>query len=138
MDPLDFLNVADGLCNSDAESDRRTSVGRSYFALFNCLRTKLEGIATLPANDEAHKAVAYYLRRANNRELASIGQSLTDLRVSRNGADYELESVVDRADSQLALARARRAVSKLQALGDGRLANCVRAVPSFQSDRETR
>ena len=52
MDPLDFLNVADSLRNSGQESERRTSVGRSYFALFNHLRLKLEPIKQMPTTDE--------------------------------------------------------------------------------------
>lgn len=138
MEPLDFLNVADRLCDSDAESDRRTSVGRSYFALFNYIRTKLEGIARLPTDEEAHRAVVYYLQQANSRELGSIGQSLRDLRVSRNVADYELGSVVSRDVSRIALGKARRAVRKLRSLGDARLASSVLAVPSFRSGRDAR
>ncbi len=132
MDPLDFLKVASSLCDSDDESERRTSIGRSYFALFNYLRLSLEPVRNVPTSDEAHRAVAYYLGNANNRDLASVEQSLRDLRVSRNAADYKLDKNVDHAASRTALTRAQRAVEKFGRLGN-RAVSAVRAVPTFRS-----
>ena len=139
MDPLEFLSVADNLCESREESERRTSVGRSYFALFNHLRIKLDGITRIPTTPEAHQAVVYYLTRANNRNLSSVGQSLRDLRSSRNVADYELEdTVVDQYYSRVALTRAKNAVNRLGTVDDNALRNAVRAVPAFQGRRNHR
>ena len=138
MDPLDFLNVAADLCESGEEAEHRTSVGRSYFALFNHLRIKLDTITQVPKTNEAHQAVVHYLTGANNRNLSSVGQSLRDLRSSRNAADYQLEDPVAQADSRVALARAKNAVDKLRTVGDNALRNAVQAVPSFRSRRNHR
>ena len=135
MDPLEFLTVAGNLCESGEESERRTSVGRSYFALFNHLRVKLDGITQIPATDEAHQAVVHYLTRANNPNLSSVGQSLRDLRSSRNVADYELEDTVDQNRRRVALVRARNAVNRIETVDDNALRNAVRAVPAFQGRR---
>ena len=138
MDPLDFLNVAANLCETGEEAERRTSVGRSYFALFNHLRIKLDAITQIPATAEAHQAVVHYLTQANNRDLSSVGQSLRDLRSSRNVADYQLKDSVAQADSRVALVRARNAVDKLRTVGDNALRNAVQAVPAFRSRRNHR
>ena len=135
MDPLDFLNVAASLCESGEEAERRTSVGRSYFALFNHLRIKLAAITQIPTTDEAHQAVVHYLTHANNRNLSSVGQSLRDLRSSRNVADYKLDGTVDQADSRVALVKAKSAFGKLSTVGDNALRSAVQAVPAFRSRR---
>src|SRR5574341_332593 len=41
MDPADFLAVADRLRSSPSEAERRTSVGRAYYALYNLLVMRL-------------------------------------------------------------------------------------------------
>ena len=138
MDPLEFLNVAGNLCESREESERRTSVGRSYFALFNHLRIKLDAIKQIPTTDEAHQAVVHYLTRTNNPKLSSVGQSLKNLRSSRNVADYRLEDTVDQDYSRVALARARNAVNGLRTVNDNALRSAVQAVPAFQGRRNHR
>ena len=135
MDPLEFLTVADNLCESREESERRTSVGRSYFALFNHLRIKLDAITQIPRTDEAHQAVVHYLTRSNNPDLDSVGQSLRNLRRSRNVADYQLDDTVNPDSSRVALARARNAVNRLRTVDDNALRNAVRAVPAFPGRR---
>ena len=133
MDPLDFLAVANRLYSSSEEAERRTSVGRSHFALFNHVRRKIEPLRPLPTSDEAHRAVVHYLQHANHRDLSSVGQTLTNLRVRRNGADYQLDDVVTDKDSGMALSVARKAVAKLNGVGNAALANAVRAVPQFRT-----
>ena len=135
MDPLDFLAVANKLYSSSEEAERRTSVGRSYFALFNHVRRKIEPLRPVPTSDEAHRAVVYCLQHANDRDLSSIGQTLTNLRASRNGADYQLDDVVTDRDSGMAISIARKAVAKLDGVGNAALANAVRAVPQIQARR---
>ena len=134
MDPLDFLKVACNLHESDHESDRRTSIGRSYFALFNYLRRKVESVKNVPASDEAHQAVVHYLEGANDRDLQSVGQSLRNLRASRNKADYHLDESVGHDASRVALARAKRAVKKFDSLGN-RATSVLQSVPTFLSKR---
>lgn len=133
MDPLEFLTVARSLSGSDQESERRTSVGRSYYAVFNHLRLKLEPIKPLPATHEAHQAVVQYLLNANNVELRSVGQSLNDLRTSRNVADYDMGAAVEKDQSRLELARADKAVAKFTGVNEVILRAAILAQPTYRS-----
>ena len=132
MDPLDFLAVANSLRDSDQESERRTSVGRSYFALFNHLRAKLSDIRSIPGHADAHRAVAHYLTSANHQNLRRVGQSLRNLRSSRNIADYDLENAVGINASRAAATQAQSAVNRIDGVNDQTLRNAVQAVPRFQ------
>lgn len=132
MDALDFLDVANRLRDSEQESDRRTSVGRSYFALYNHVRTKLSNFLQIPDREDAHRAVAYYLTGTNHPNIRQVGQSLRDLRRSRNTADYNLETAVEIDQSRTAARRARRAVDRIDGVNDQTLRNAVIAVPRFQ------
>ncbi len=90
MEGRDFLEVAKNLKNSDKEAERRTSVSRSYYAIFNHVRSflGLKGIRVKGTAD-AHKLMYYYLNNAGTTyaELASV---LDSLRGKRNDADYDL------------------------------------------------
>lgn len=133
MDPLLFLDVAMALSGSDREADRRTSIGRSYYALFNHVRGKVQPLRFLPGNDEDHKALSFYLIKANNRDLQSVGQFLKDLRVSRNQSDYEMNLTVEKSQSELARAQAQMAIDKLNGVGEAMTKTFIQAVPNFVS-----
>lgn len=135
MDALDFLDVANRLQDSDRESDRRTSVGRSYFALFNYARARVSNIRPIPDHVDAHLAVAHYLTRANDRNLQRVGHALGNLRISRNSADYELGAVVGINQSRAAALRAQRAVDRIDGVSEQTLRTAVAAVPRFQAPR---
>ena len=100
MNPLDFLIVARRLSSSAKESDARTSIGRTYYALFNHLKIKIEPIKEVPVSSEAHQALVRYLLKSNNKTLSSVGQCLNDLRKNRNDADYKMALVLDKTKSE--------------------------------------
>ena len=138
MDPLDFLAVARNLSESAQESGRRTSVGRSYYGVFNHLRLKLKPIKRLPGTEEDHQAVVQYLMAANNADLSSVGQSLKDLRTSRNVADYDMKAAVDHDQSRLALVRADKAIEKFHGVNDANLRAAIGALATFRGRRESK
>jgi hypothetical protein len=76
MDPLEFLEVARGFSSSTLERERRTAIGRSYYAIFNHLRQRLESLKPLPASVDVHALVMKYLSNAPNNDLKSVGQTL--------------------------------------------------------------
>jgi hypothetical protein len=141
MDPRAFLDVANQLQTSASEAGRRTSIGRSYYALYNILRVSLEsqGIPFQNSGDD-HGRLVYYLTRCNNRAVARVGQALRDLRLQRNNADYEMSSAIDANQSQLAYQQAKRAVDRFDALNSADMAVIlprIKALPSF-SPRSSR
>ena len=132
MDPLNFLGVARTLSETDHESNHRTSVGRSYFAVFNHFRLRLDSLKPLPKTQEDHILVVRYLTKAPNSELQSVGQTLSDLRKSRNEADYDMDVVVGQDQSRLALAKADRAIEKFQRVTEDTLKAAMKALPIFR------
>jgi len=137
MDPLDFLRVARNLSGLGQEAEWRTSVGRSYYALFNNLRLKLEPIKPFPGDEEDHQRVVYYLMKANNRDLQSVGQWLKDLRNSRNDADYRMNVVVGQDQSRLAITRADKAIAKFTGVNAATLRVVIGAIATYRSRRES-
>ncbi len=135
MNPLDFLIVARRLSSSAKESDARTSIGRTYYALFNHLKIKIEPIKEVPVSSEAHQALVRYLLKSNNKTLSSVGQCLNDLRKNRNDADYKMALVLDKTKSELAVERADRALAQFATISDPILTACLKAQPTYQSRR---
>lgn len=133
MQGSDFLNVAQDLCGSQREEDLRTSVGRSYYALFNDVRERVRPLKFLPGHDEDHRALVEYLTKCSNRDLFAVGQHLKDLRHSRNIADYEMADVVNGAQAQTALRKARDGVQKFGAVNDPQLRADLAALASFKA-----
>ena len=132
MDPLEFLGVARTLSGTDQESNHRTSLGRSYFAVFNHLRLRLDPLKPLPKTPEDHSLVVRYLTNAPNPELNSVGQTLSDLRKGRNEADYDMDVVVGQDQSRLALAKADKAIEKSQRVTEDSLKAAMRALPNYR------
>jgi hypothetical protein len=131
----DFLRVARDLFASSREEDRRTSIGRSYYALFNDVRERVKGVKQLPGRDEDHQALVEYLTGCNNKALYSVGQHLKDLRKSRNVADYEMAATVDGNQSGSALHKAESGVQTFSAVAEVQLKASLAARPVFKSRR---
>ena len=132
MDPLEFLEVAKAFSDSVQERQTRTSIGRAYYAVFNHLRQRLEPLKPLPLNAEAHALVVRYLSDAPNQNLKSLGQTLNDLRNSRNTADYNMNVTVDAQQSKLALQRAERAIQRSQSVSAATLKAAIDALPAYR------
>jgi hypothetical protein len=132
MDPLEFLEVATRYSQSKRECETRTSVGRSYYAVFNHLRLRLGEIKPLPTTADAHAYVVRYLSGAPNPDLRSIAQTLKDLRESRNKADYDLSTSVGDDLSRAALLRANRAIQKSQGVSPATLKAAIGAMATIR------
>ena len=126
--------MAKDLSGSGQEAEWRTSIGRSYFAVFNHLRNRLKPLKPLPTTDDIHGLVVKYLTSANNRELHSVGQVLKDLRTSRNEADYDLAAAIAQDQSRLAASKAERAIEKFEAVPNATFAAAIRAQPTYRKD----
>jgi uncharacterized protein (UPF0332 family) len=132
VDPIEFLHVADRLKGSAIEGDRRTSISRSYYSLFNVLKQSLSELNKFLDDDQDHAALKYYLVSSKQRELSDIGQTLHNLRVSRNDADYKMQAEFTVSDSETVYARAKSAIAKFQAVPRHTLTGFVKAVPGYK------
>lgn len=91
MTGRDFLGLAKDLLNSDYESALRTSVSRSYYAIFHHVKTIFVSSRIRLKNEaQDHGTMAHYLESSDLPEVRYIGQKLKDLRAERNDADYDL------------------------------------------------
>lgn len=80
MDPAAFLDIAQQWQASDSEAERRTSIGRSYYTLFNILRQSLSSRGVpFRSSGADHGHLVDYLTRCRNQEAARIGGILKDL-----------------------------------------------------------
>jgi hypothetical protein len=94
MQSSEFLRIADELSKRPGdEAAIRTSVGRSYFALYNCVKQFIvEQGFRLPNRTEAHEYVYRFLNNCEVEEMVDIAGDLHDLRSDRNEADYDLDA----------------------------------------------
>ena len=94
MEGKDFLEVACKLSKSTSEADRRTSVSRAYYALFNHVKHILESLlgSALPSDATAHEKIYRYLHNSKLDKAEDIAQDLSSLRTIRNDADYDMKA----------------------------------------------
>jgi len=125
MDPKAFIDIAQSLIDVSAPSEAaiRTSIGRSYFGLFNLLGDFMKKNSFyLPNAAEAHKIIAHDLRGCGVDAARSIASYLEDLRTDRNKADYQLElsCYTDKRPADFSLLRARKAYEDFKKLTDSK------------------
>ena len=120
MDPWHFLIVAEQLRDSDLEAGRRSSISRSYYAIYNEIATSLgERHLTVPERD-AHEKLCRYLAGTGHEALVAMAQELRGLRDDRIEADYRMTADPARfstSRAELALSRARRIRQQFVSVG---------------------
>lgn len=129
MDPRDFFPIAERMCSSAIEAERRTSIGRAYYGLFNVLLSALSdrGVIFRETPDD-HQTLISYLLKGGNREAASVGAVLKDLRQERNSADYRLKEVCRTKSAQFIYQKATRALRQFESLSAGDMAVLVQTI----------
>lgn len=92
MDPKEFLRLAEELSKrTDDEAAKRTSVGRSYFALHHLTAGFMVDSGLIFSKDKSkHHKVIRNLKNCGIADIEEVGSSLSDLCDERNTADYEL------------------------------------------------
>lgn len=96
MNGIDFLNFAKTLHNSADEAARRSSVSRSYYAIYHQMKEILTSIGIHVGREPSeHQRLARYLKEGGKTagvtgDAGRYGQILEDLREARNEADYDL------------------------------------------------
>lgn len=139
INPADFLTLANQLQASTFEAERRTCIGRSYYALYNLLIMPLsdKGVP-FKNNADDHGRLVYYLTKCGDRIANNMAMALKQLRNSRNDADYRLKLTIDVSQSQMAYRRAESSVNDFNSLLAGqvqRIADSMRYLPPFRKRR---
>lgn len=133
MDPLDFIPVADQHVGSTNEAERRTAVGRYYYAVFNRARILAEDAGRrVPKGADAHGCVRFYFDGAAKGvpDLKAFATQLGSMRVDRNTADYDMATPVDPKLAELAELRAKALIAVLNKVPAGRLRSALESVPT--------
>jgi len=129
FNPTDFLAIANRFHASASELERRIAVGRSYYAVYNLWIGALskEGVH-FEKNADDHRTLVYYLTGSKVREAERAGESLKNLRISRNDADYAMEKHIDVNSSKFSFERAKITVTQFQALDSTRIKKLAEAI----------
>lgn len=91
MDPKEFLDLSAELKKENKEAHLRTSVSRSYYALFNQLVLFLENNGhPMEKNASDHTKARQYLGNCGVEDVEAVARDLDNLRTERNHADYDL------------------------------------------------
>lgn len=132
MDPAAFLNIAEQFQGSDSEAERRTSIGRSYYALYNILFGSLvsQGVHFTHRGGD-HGLLVYYLTQCGHPQAADIGATLRDLRNYRNNADYSMNVMIDTRQSRLVYGKVRSAVNTFRELQQSDMVMVVQRIKAL-------
>lgn len=92
MEPEEFLKTASLLVNSQSESDLRTSVSRSYYAVILFYRNYIASKLNIdPSRIEAvHRFVPECFNGSKLPEAKVIGEKIKTCKSDRTTADYKL------------------------------------------------
>jgi hypothetical protein len=100
MDANDFFELASRLAIRPSESERRTAVGRAYYAAFHVAHDLVDAQfgVVVPIN-QAHNKLAFCLQNVTSSEkLSDAGRFLLSLRDARVIADYRLNDLLPSND----------------------------------------
>jgi hypothetical protein len=132
MDPREFLPIAERYMVSNSQAERRTSVGRSYYALFHVLLGALSARGVIFRQvPEDHYTLISYLARSGNKTAASVSSVLRDLRQERNRADYSLSDPFDLRISEFVYKKAIKALESFDSIPMAELATIVNKIQAM-------
>jgi len=132
MDARDFLAIAERYRGSHIEAECRTSVGRSYYALFNVLLGVLSGKGVIFRGiPEDHYTLISCLTKAGNRAAGLAGSALKDLRVERNRADYDMKAAMNAKTSEFVYQKATKAMEEFQSIAPSDLQSIVEKIQAM-------
>ena len=92
MTQKDLLIFAKHYSNHDNETERRAAVSRAYFGLFHLVKAVVVSAGITVTKDPVeHNRLARYLRNSGIFDAKFVSSKLSDLRLARNAADYDLD-----------------------------------------------
>lgn len=127
MNPREYLDLADFLIGrSESASDEarfRTSISRSYYAIYSATIELIEGIGfKLRRDPGGHQKAIHFLANSGVPEAQELGRILDTLRDERNAADYDMSvRGIDRRAAVRAVVQGRRGLELIVAFDRQRL-----------------
>jgi len=117
LNPEEFFKTAEKLKDSDKESDLRTSMGRSYYAIFLHFREYLLKLGIVSKQKKGmHFFVQACLSNSRVKEAQSLSTELHELEQKRTKADYNLNAKITPKEAADTLKDAQEAVGKFHSL----------------------
>lgn len=108
MEPLDFIKVAKQLLRYNNEAKWRTSIGRSYYAIFNYLKNEIYSLGiTISKGPAGHGELVKNFHGCGIDEAIEIGSKVRDLYTQRIIADYEMDDTVTQNTASLIFKKAK-------------------------------
>jgi len=118
MEAIRFLNTADKLKDSSHEADARTSISRSYYAIFHLVKEKLEQEAIEINRNKPHLLYNIFYN-CNNVDVRAMGSQISTLHNARIKADYKLSEKVKKTHARINYRIARKIVKDITSLFEG-------------------
>ena len=103
MNPQDFLDTANALAESSRQSDLRTSVSRSYYAVILFYRNYFASkIGFMPENlhSSVHTFVPECFSASELTESVKIGEKINRIKADRTKADYKLSKTISKTKAE--------------------------------------
>lgn len=117
MDAKDFLKIAKRLLRYNNEASRRTSIGRSYYGIFNYLKQECYLLGfSIQKGSAGHGQLKNYLHNCEVNEGVDIGSKIGDLYSQRLIADYELGEEVKEQTASLIFEKAEDIVRRFPSI----------------------
>ena len=119
-DPLLFLEIANRYKSSANDYERRTAIGRAYYAVYNFISDKLqkEGVQAFRKDGGDHDRMVYCLTNCKNSQAGIVGNLLKDLKAQRKNADYRMDLLLNKRYSEFAHARAVKVVEEFKKMSE--------------------
>jgi len=115
LNPEEFFKTAEKLKDSDEESDLRTSIGRSYYAIFLYFREYLSKLGVVSKRKkDVHFFVQACLSNSRVKEAQTLSTELHELKQKRTKADYKLNVKITPREAADTLKDAQEAVDKFR------------------------
>ena len=118
MEPERFLETAKLLNHYDDEAHIRTSISRSFYAVFHFFMNYVTAHLVREPKHSAHKFIANCLQNCSAPQIKKVGVRFDTLRQRRRDADYRLGTEVSKNDGEDALAEAKSIMSDYDAALD--------------------
>ena len=109
MLPEVFLEIAKDWSenNSDCEAHTRSAISRAYYAAFHCCKGTLTTLGIQPDGvGGSHQKVIDALKSCKDKELVALGRKLSDLKVMRESADYDIRFPIPVQNHRVAIRKA--------------------------------
>jgi uncharacterized protein (UPF0332 family) len=115
MLPDMFLKIAKEWSDnqSGCEAHSRSAISRAYYAAFHCCKRTVHELGISEGEFcGSHQKVIEALKKSGDKELASLGRKLLDLKVMRESADYDIEFPLPTQNHILAIRKAENIVER--------------------------